>query len=872
MNSSAGNSLKPFNRRPVKMNRNIITFLVVILFSHAYIVAQNVVFKGKVTDSVNGDPLPYASIIVKGTTVGTTTDMDGNFELVIPLQEGTVAISYIGYDTYSTTISDKMAGFYTVKLVPSGISLGEVVVKPGKEKYRNKDNPAVAFVRKVIENRDAASPLNHDYFQYDRYEKMLFAMDDYQPKENKKGKKDKFEFVNEFVDTLDAGITILPVCEKERIEKVFYRKSPYSLKHLVKASKTAGVDEVFSRDGVQQFLGEVFKEIDIFQNNIPLFLQRFVSPLSKIGPGFYKYYLLDTLDIDNSRYIDLGFAPRSSESFGFTGHMLVRMDTTYFIKKIHMNVPHDINLNFVSRMTIEQEFTERNGNTRIMTKDDIQVNFKLTENSKGMYARRLNIYTGQSFDMPEEEYAGIFSESANVIVQDDAYNRSDIYWKDNRPDEGKRRNPNSVEKLMTRLRSVPLFYYTEKVVSVLVSGYIPTNKDPRENKFEFGPMNTTISGNAIEGARMRIGGTTTPVFNDRLFLDGYMAYGTRDEKLKYDALVEYSFNDKKEYRKEFPVHSLRFEYMYDINKLGQQYMYTNKDNILLSIRRQQDTRATYLRKAELTYYREHYNGIGYGAIVKNRREYATEYSRFRRFGSDGSITPVGSYDMTEMELKFRYGKDEKFYQTRNQRVPITYDALIFNLSHVMAKKGFLGSSYNYHRTDIGIQKRFWFSAFGYADLITKAGKVWTKVPYPMLVLPNANLTYTIQPEAYTNMNAMEFINDEYISWDLTYYMNGLIMNRIPLVKKLKLREVVCFRGLWGNLTDKNNPYKSLDKEGLYAFPDYTCEMGKAPYMELSFGIENIFKFMRLDYVWRLNYLDNPGIQTHGVRCTMKMSF
>lgn len=854
------------------MNRNIIALLIVILFSHTYTVAQNVVFKGKVMDSVNGDPLPYASISVNGTTVGTSTDMDGNFELVIPLQEGTVEISYLGYDTYSTAISDKLAGYYTIKLVPNGISLSEVVVKPGKEKYRNKDNPAVDFVKKVIENRDATSPLNHDYFQYDRYEKMLFAMDDYQPKENKKGKKNKFEFVNEFVDTLDAGTTILPVCEKERIEKVFYRKSPHSLKHLVKASKTAGVDEVFSRDGVQQFLGEVFKEIDIFQNNIPLLLQRFVSPLSKIGPGFYKYYLLDTLDIDNSKYIDLGFVPRSSESFGFTGHMLVRMDTTYFIRKIHMNVPHDINLNFVSRMSIEQEFTERNGNTRIMTKDDIQVNFKLTENSKGMYARRLNIYTDHSFDMPREEYAGIFSESANVIALDDAYNRSDEYWKDNRPDEGKRRNPNSVEKLMTRLRSVPLFYYTEKVVSVLVSGYIPTNKDPRENKFEFGPMNTTISGNTIEGARMRIGGTTTPVFNDRLFLDGYMAYGTRDEKLKYDALVEYSFNDKKEYRKEFPVHSLRFEYMYDINKLGQQYMYTNKDNILLSIRRQQDTHATYLRKAELTYYREHYNGIGYGAIVRNRREYATEYSQFHRFESDGSITPVGSYDMTEMELKFRYGKDEKFYQTRNQRVPITYDALIFNFSHVMAKKGFLGSSYNYHRTDIGIQKRFWFSAFGYADLITKAGKVWTKVPYPMLILPNANLTYTIQPEAYTNMNAMEFINDEYISWDLTYYMNGLIMNRIPFINKLKLREVVCFRGLWGNLTEKNNPYKNIEKEGLFSFPNCAHEMGKAPYMELSFGIENIFKFIRLDYVWRLNYLDNPGIQTHGVRCTMKMSF
>jgi hypothetical protein len=243
---------------------------------------------------------------------------------------------------------------------------------------------------------------------------------------------------------------------------------------------------------------------------------------------------------------------------------------------------------------------------------------------------------------------------------------------------------------------------------------------------------------------------------------------------------------------------------------------------------------------------------------------------FDRIGPDGAISPVKSYDMTELELKFRYAKDEKFYQTRNLRYPITFDALIFNFSHVMAKKDLLGSSYDYHRTDIGIQKRFWFSAFGYIDLITKAGKVWNKVPYPLLILPNANLSYTIQPESYTNMNAMEFISDEYASWDLTYYMNGNLLNRLPLVKKLKWREVFCFRGLWGHLTDKNNPMNG--GEGLYLFPNGSYTLGKAPYMEASIGIENIFKFLRLDYVWRLNYRDHPGIQTKGVRFMMRMSF
>ena len=169
-----------------------------------------------------------------------------------------------------------------------------------------------------------------------------------------------------------------------------------------------------------------------------------------------------------------------------------------------------------------------------------------------------------------------------------------------------------------------------------------------------------------------------------------------------------------------------------------------------------------------------------------------------------------------------------------------------------------------------MQKRFWFSAFGYLDAIVKGGKVWTKVPYPLLILPNANTTYTIQPETYTNMNALEFINDEYLSWDLTYYMNGVLLNRIPLIKKLRWREVFCFRGLWGHLTDKNDPTKQ--GEGLYAFPSFTQRMGRTPYMEASVGVENIFNFMRVDYVWRLNYLGNPDIQKSGVRVTMKLSF
>lgn len=842
--------------------------LVIVCKAHA----QHTVVKGVVIDSITREALPYAAVILKGTNIGGSTDGDGKFSFQVPDVPAVVQISYLGYDSRELRIYPRGETInLDVRLVPSGITLNEVTVKPKKEKYRKKNNPAVEFVRHVIDMRKENNPRNHDYFSYEHYEKMFFAKNDYTPKPKKAGKKGKFDFLNEFVDTLDNGITVLPVSEKEKVQMVYYRKSPRSEKRVVKGYKSSGIDEIFSSDGVQQFLGEVFREVDIFKNDIPLFLQRFVSPLSSIGPNYYKYYLMDTLQVNGYQCVDLGFVPFNSETFGFTGHLYVRLDSTYFVQKAVLNVPKDINLNFVSKLTILQEFERMADNTRIITKDDISVNFKLTERTKGMFARRLSIYTNQSFDPPAGERMQVFEEAAPVITIQGSHHQSDDFWIAHRPLEAQNRNPNSTEKLMARLNAVPAYRITMKVLSTLVSGYIPTHREPDKSKFEFGPMNSTVNYNKMEGLRLRAGGTTTTAFSKHLFFDGYVAYGVKDEKIKYDALVEYSFNERKEFRKEYPMHSLRFEYMYDVNKLGQDYMYTSKDNMMLMIRRKQDDFISYLRQAEITYSREHYNGLSYNVILRNRREYATPFVAFQRIASDGTLHAVSHYDMTALEFRLRYARNEKFYQTRNLRIPITFDALIFNLNHVMSKKNFLGSDYDYHRTDVGVQKRFWLSAFGYIDFIAKMGKVWTKVPYPLLILPNANLTYTIQPESYTNMNALEFINDEYASWDVTYYMNGNLLNRLPFIKKLKWREVFCFRGLWGHLTDKNNPSKG-NVEGLFLFPGCTFTMGRAPYMEASVGIENIFKFLRIDYVWRLNYRNHPDIQKSGIRMTMALSF
>ena len=822
--------------------------------------------EGIVKDSVTGEALPAVAVMLKGTTIGTITDNDGRFTLQAETAARTLSVSYLGYETYERSLVG--ANRLTILLRPTTYTLSDVVVRPGHERYSRR-NPAVDFVRNVIERRTLNSPRNHDFFSYDTYDQKIFAKNDFDEAEER-GKKRyrRIDFIFDYIDTSRvSGKPILPLYNEERIEHTYFRRSPHAERRVVQGVKRAGLVELFSEDGITQFIDEVFREPDVFQDNIPLFLQRFVSPLASFGPSFYKYYLTDTVEIDGERCADLSFVPFNSESFGFTGHLFVTLDSTYFVRRIRLNVPKHINLNFVDFMQIEQDFRRTDDGTRLILKNDITVEFRLRAKSKGTYARRICLYRDHSFDAPKDET--VFRENNPVMETEEARRRSDEYWQQQR-EEGKGEiAQTSVDKMMARLRRVPLFYWTEKVANALIGGYIqPIEKG---SPVEFGPVNTFISGNTLEGARYRFGGTTTTALSDRFFIDGYMAYGAGDQKLKGDLLAEYSFNKKRNFRKEFPFHYLRAEYRYDINQIGQHYLYTNPDNIFMMLKRRRNDLITYMQKAELSYYHERYNGLGYGITLRHLTEWGTRYVPFSRFESDGTTSPVSHYQSAQMEVSIRWAPNEKFYQSRNYRYPITLDAPIITLTHTFARRGLLGTDHNYNRTELGIRKRFWLSPFGYIDIYGQAGAVWDRVPYPLLIIPNANLSYSIEPESYALMDPMEFIHDRFASWEATYFLNGALLNRIPLLKRLQLREVFAFRGWYGSLTKKNDPWQP-DNAGLYAFPTNTYLMGSRPYMELSCGLDNIFKLVRVDYVWRLSYRNHPHMPNSGLRLKVQFSF
>ncbi len=821
--------------------------------------------RGTVTDSLTKEGLSSVSVYLKGTTEGGMTDSKGRFSFTTRRTQAVLRVSAVGYNEYTCTIRPATQSDLHITLSPATYALQEVVIKPRREHYSRKNNPAVAFVRQMIDHRDDHSPDGHDYWQRDRYETTTFFINNFDSLKSRKWLYRKFNFLTDYVDTSTvSGKPMLAVSNRELLATDCYSRLHHTDRQIVRARRQAGIDEMLSQQGMEQAIGITMTDVDIYRNNITLFTNKFVSPLSQIGPSFYKYYLTDTLDIGGQPCIDLTFVPFNSESFGFTGHLYVSLDSTYFVRRVLMSFPRKINLNFVDDMTLEQNFDRTLDGTRQLTDETILTEFRLTEGSDGIYAKRQVSYTNYCYT-PTPEGLAAFEHPEKVIEPREASARTGKYWAQNRP-AGISSKETSVDQMMARLRTYPTYYWTEKILKILFTGYVSLPRD-HSPLFYYGPVNTSISGNTLEGVRIRIGGMTTAWLHPHLFARGYMAYGFKDHRVKGLAELEYSFTEKKEYANEFPIHSLRLSYYSDANQYGQNYLYTSKDNVFLALKRKKDDRIGYQQKAELAYKEEHHSGFSCQIVARLRRDESSYLIPFIR--QDENHTYVSGIAGSELEMKLRYAPGEKFFQTQWNRFPVSLDAPVFSLSHTVAAKGILGSDYNYQYTEAGFQKRFWFSAFGYTDVILKAGKVWNKVPFPLLIIPNANLSYTIQPESFSLMNAMEFLNDEYASWDVTYFLNGWFFNRIPLLKKLQWREVLSCRGMYGCLADCNNPACS---EELFLFPAGSHVMDSKPYVEVGAGIENILKVIRLDYVWRLTYRDHAGIDRSGLFVSLHMTF
>ena len=827
--------------------------------------AQNI--QGVVTDSLTNEPIPYLSVFYEGKGVGSITDNDGNYKVETRKGWNKLTFSAVGYVTKVVNIIPGVTKNLNVRMRPDDIMLDEVVVKPKREKYSRKNNPAVELMKKVIAHKKNNKLSENDYYQYNKYQKITMSLNDVTPEMLEKGMYKKMPFLKDQIELCEeTNKFILPISVDETASQKIYRKHPKSEKTIIKGMSSTGVNELFATgDMLSTVLKDVFTDVNIYDNDIRLLQYPFISPISSSDAiSFYKFYIMDTTFVDKDKCFHLTFVPNNSQDFGFTGHLYVLADSSYTVKKCTMNLPKKSGVNFVDNMDIIQEFEQLPNGEWVLKTDDMIVEMTLMKIMQGFQIRRTTRYSDYAFDeLPQQ----LFKRKGAEIKEADAMMRGDDFWNQYRP-VPLTQTESSMDMLVKRLEQMPGFKYVIFVLKAFIENFVETGTKEHPSKVDIGPVNTMISNNYIDGLRLRMSAQTTANLNPHLFFKGYYAYGFKDHRSKYMGEVEYSFNKKEYLPREFPKNSITFSYQYDVMSPTDKFLKTDKDNVFVSFKTSTVDQMSYVRNIALKYENETQFGLKTTVEVKHSTDEPTGGLAY--ITNDDQKTLVPEIQTMEASLAFRYAPGETFVNTKQRRIPVSFDAPVFTLSHTAGFKGVLGGEYNYNLTEIGLYKRFWFSSWGKIDMFVKGGAQWNKVPFPLLIMPAANLSYILQRETFNLINNMEFLNDRYASLDVSWDLNGKIFNRIPLLKKLKWREAIGFKMLYGHLTDKNNPMNG--GEGLYLFPNGSYTLGKAPYMEASIGIENIFKFLRLDYVWRLNYRDHPGIQTKGVRFMMRMSF
>lgn len=835
--------------------------------------AQNI--QGVVTDSLTNDPIPYLSVFYEGKGVGSITDNDGHYKVETRKGWNKLTFSAVGYVTKVVNIIPGVTKNLNVRMRPDDIMLDEVVVKPKREKYSRKNNPAVELMKKVIAHKNNNKLSENDYYQYNKYQKITMSLNDVTPEMLEKGMYKKMPFLKDQIELCEeTNKFILPISVDETASQKIYRKHPKSEKTIIKGMSSTGVNELFATgDMLSTVLKDVFTDVNIYDNDIRLLQYPFISPISSSDAiSFYKFYIMDTTFVDKDKCFHLTFVPNNSQDFGFTGHLYVLADSSYTVKKCTMNLPKKSGVNFVDNMDIIQEFEQLPNGEWVLKTDDMIVEMTLMKIMQGFQIRRTTRYSDYAFDeLPQQ----LFKRKGAEIKEADAMMRGDDFWNQYRP-VPLTQTESSMDMLVKRLEQMPGFKYVIFVLKAFIENFVETGTKDNPSKVDIGPVNTMISNNYIDGLRLRMSAQTTANLNPHLFFKGYYAYGFKDHRSKYMGEVEYSFNKKEYLPREFPKNSITFSYQYDVMSPTDKFLKTDKDNVFVSFKTSTVDQMSYVRNIALKYENETQFGLKTTVEVKHSTDEPTGGLAY--ITNDDQKTLVPEIQTMEASLAFRYAPGETFVNAKQRRIPVSFDAPVFTLSHTTGFKGVLGGEYNFNLTEVGLYKRFWFSSWGKIDMFVKGGAQWNKVPFPLLIMPAANLSYILQRETFNLINNMEFLNDRYASLDVSWDLNGKIFNRIPLLKKLKWREAIGFKMLYGHLTDKNNPMKHPGDSELFLFPtrdgrptSFVMDP-KTPYMECSVGIHNIFKILHIDYVRRLNYLDHPDANKWGVRFMVMMTF
>ena len=800
---------------------------------------------GTVQDGLSKEVIPFANVIIPGTTIGTLTDFNGNYSLEIRQQCDSITAFLIGYNRSIKKVLPHQFQTIDFDLVPQNLNLPEVTIT-----YQG--NPAEVIMKKVIRNKEKNSIQSFQTYQYEAYTKIELDANNISDRFKNRKIFNHFGFIWNYIDTSTMnGKSYLPVFITETMSDIYFRKSPRTRKEIITASSISGL----SNASVSQFLGNLSEQVDIYKNFIPLFEKNFVSPVADFSIDYYKFYLVDSAFIGNKYCYHIMFKPRRKQELTFTGNLWIN-DSSFAVKKFKMRIASDANVNFINDLEVDQEFEWTGNLFWMLTKDRLDGDFNVLDDAKktiGFYGHRNTTYRNFQFDVPEDKR--FFRSPTDVFIDPDASTKPKEYWNDARPEKLSEKEK-GIYQMVDSVKSIPIFKTYTDIIYGVCAGYL------KWGKFQFGPYFNLLSYNGIEGARFRFGVRTANSFSKKIQVEVYGAYGTWDRKVKYGIDLLYMFSKN-------PRRDLAAGFKDDVEQLGSNPTAFSTDNLLSSVfYRGPNNKLTRVRDYRVAYEHEWYTGFINTLHLVHREVFPLGSTEFRIYPFKGAAAvPMNSIYTSEVQLDMRFSFRERFISTEFYRVTISSVYPIIQLRYSYGIPRMLKSDYEFHKLELNISEWFNFATIGWSKYIINAGKIWGTLPYPLLKIHDGNQTFFYDDQSANLMNYYEFVSDTWISASYTHHFGGLLFNKIPLFRKLKWREVGHLRCVYGTLTAQNSQYSQ--------FPGNLRPLGREPYWESGAGIENIFKIIRIDAIWRMSHLHDPGnpnVPKFGIFVSLFFSF
>ena len=793
--------------------------------------AQEIRVSGTIRDASSKEPVGFANVFFQTSQRGAFSDSLGRFILVAPPNstEDTLVISFIGYLTQKIGINREKSQEIEVLLESQDLSLEEVLIVP----------PAYPIIRKTIDRKIRNDRKKFAFYDYEVYTKTELGLRNIPADAQKRGLLRPFgKVIDEFMDTTISNY-YLPFFITETLSDIYYRKKPETKREHIMASKVAGTEnESFSR-----LLGDIALGVNIYDDNIVLLVNKsFVSPIAKSGFRYYEYDLVDSVKTGNHWVYKIHFFPKQKQSNTFQGDLWIEQHT-YAVKRVDMTMAIDANINYLTHFFIHQIYEEIETDNWMPTKDSAYVEATVkvppTMQALDFSAKRVSMYRDFTFNTPQEKE--VYNSSQLTTIANDALKKPDAYWQDQRHTELSKTESEAYEVVD---KAKELFFF--RLLRTLARGYADMGS------WELGPIGSSYSFNSIEGHRIKFGARTRKLLGEKTSLGGYAAYGFRDEEIKYGASLSRIL-------KKSPRSVVSATYTDDLELFGSTQI--ARDDILATVSGGGlGAQLAGFKEYRLGYEQEWFEGF-YNQIELSRKELTPRGDDFDFIGSGSGDNRLVS---TEVSLYTHFGWKERFLSNDFDRISLGSTHPIFDARFTMGLDGPLDGEIDYQKLVLGVSHRISLGTLGYLRYRVEGGKIWGDVPFPFLFIPPGNETFVLLPNAYNTMDFFEFISDQYVSASLSYHMEGLIFNKVPLLRKLKLREVFAVRGIAGQLGNNN---RNLD----IRIPDVTNPLNK-PFIEASVGIKNLLTLFRIDAAWRLTQRDLPSNRGFSVLVQMEIGF